>query len=326
MPKLVGDATGDEFFVLDDQRAWLSEVPGPTFLAMSVDSPHSLTTALPALLPTVAGFVHRVAWAAGGANASASGPRTAGANDVSAMARGEVAAAAAVPTSGAPALSWTTDYETGTIVATVLCGSGGGGSGDDGEGEVVDDCALPRTVRLWTAGTCLGQAPRRDFRLLNLDSSTLAAQGGCSLCGGAVDEAHCANLKAGLWRNATLEPDWARDPAGNTYAARVEVPPVAAGGAPQAWTAFFVAATFHGAAPGMPPPAKWAAGAASAAAEGAKEAEGGQEDCGAHPLSRRRFCLPVTLVGDMTVTTTIAVLPDVLPYACEGESCAGTLV
>ena len=279
MPKLVGDATGDEFFVLTDQRNWVDEMPGPTYLTMNPDSPHALTTALPSLLPSMAGFIHRLIY--NGTESS----------------------------SAAPALSFTTDYGSNvsdaSIIVTVECNQGGGVIG-------ADDCDLPRTVRLWTAESCLGEAPRRDFRMINIDGQTL--EGGCGLCGVAYDP-YCLNLKAGLWRNETLRPDLVLDPSGRTYRATQAVPPVDE--AKQAWVAFFVSATFHGAAPSMPN---------GSSARSSDIGEHNDESCEAHPIEKRRFCIPVTRVGDIAVTTTVAVLPDRLPFECSGEGCTGYLL
>ena len=83
-----------------------------------------------------------------------------------------------------------------------------------------------------------------------------------------------------------------------------------------------MAVTFHEAAPGMP-----RGQSDRSRSGGGSEAGGSDSSCEAHPAAPwRRYCIPVTALGDITVTTTVAILPDLLPYNCSGEACDGGLV
>ena len=289
MPKLVGDAAGDEWFMPDDARNWIDDMPAPLALFISPDSPHSLSPALPALLPTMAGFIHRIA---SGFNATAAAAATAAASHSS------LSAASAAP--AAPAIKWAVDYGAGAITMTIDCAD-------------TTDCYLARTVRHWSADSCSAQA-RRDFRLMNRDIVTFANQteDPCRLCGAVATSDLCFNLKSGLWRNKTLSPDTELDPTGNTYVASQPVPALDPDN--QLWSAFFVAVTFHDAASGM-------RGSYSKAE--LKESGGGSDSCEEHIIAGRRYCLPVVALGDMTVTSQLAILPDYLPFSCSGEQCQG---
>jgi len=54
MPKLVVDATGDEFFMPDDDHYWWGMLPGETYRLMIANAEHSMATGL---LPLVTGVV-----------------------------------------------------------------------------------------------------------------------------------------------------------------------------------------------------------------------------------------------------------------------------
>jgi PhoPQ-activated pathogenicity-related protein len=87
MPKLVIDATGDEFFMPDDDWYWWgnngAELPGETYRLMVSNAEHSMATGIPTVLEGMNGFVHSINY---------NGVR--------------------------PNLTWTTDRETGVITAT----------------------------------------------------------------------------------------------------------------------------------------------------------------------------------------------------------------
>lgn len=63
MPKLVLDATGDEWFLPDDSRYWIEDLweNGPTSLVMFADAEHSLATAFPSMVPDLAAFISNIA-------------------------------------------------------------------------------------------------------------------------------------------------------------------------------------------------------------------------------------------------------------------------
>lgn len=64
LPKLVMSMTGDEFFVLDSSRYWMErmkEEGGEVHNSLHPDADHSSVTALPSLIPSLAGFVSNVA-------------------------------------------------------------------------------------------------------------------------------------------------------------------------------------------------------------------------------------------------------------------------
>ncbi|ETO36321.1 hypothetical protein RFI_00742 [Reticulomyxa filosa] len=58
IPKLVIDATNDEFFMPDDEYYWWPQFPEPRFFEMVPDAEHSLSTGIEQLVPTVATFVN----------------------------------------------------------------------------------------------------------------------------------------------------------------------------------------------------------------------------------------------------------------------------
>jgi PhoPQ-activated pathogenicity-related protein len=60
IPKLVIDACGDEFFLLDDDRQWWGELPGKTWRLMVQNAEHSLLTGLLPVLDSVAGFIEGI--------------------------------------------------------------------------------------------------------------------------------------------------------------------------------------------------------------------------------------------------------------------------
>ena len=86
LPKLVSDATGDEWFVPDDARHWIERAKeyGPVSLSMIPDAEHSMITGLPSLLPNLGSFFHNVA--SGRVN---------------------------------PSISWTADYDAGKVSASL---------------------------------------------------------------------------------------------------------------------------------------------------------------------------------------------------------------
>jgi len=57
MPKLVVSASGDEFFLPDDQRFWWDKMPEPKNLLVVQNAEHSMATGFLTLLPAVAAFV-----------------------------------------------------------------------------------------------------------------------------------------------------------------------------------------------------------------------------------------------------------------------------
>lgn len=272
MPKLVMDATGDEWFLLDDSRYWIADMweNGPTSLVMIPDAEHSMATAFPSMVPDLAAFLGNVATA-----------------------------------SPLPSMTWSIDYEVGAIRVTL-----------DEVG-----ATFARTVQVLTASTCHAEAPRRDFRLANLDLQTF---GSCS-CGTAIDDRMCSNLEAGLWVNATVGPDLLFDPSGNTYTASVEIPDRKQ----LRWTAFYITVDFHGVSPQLLSTTTTTATTATWNAKENQQRDGGGDspggDCSRHFLERKR-CLPQVATGDLQLSTTVAVVPDYEPYTCYGEQCQGELL
>jgi PhoPQ-activated pathogenicity-related protein len=60
MPKLVLGATGDEFFLLDDDQFWWNQIPGQTFRLMIPNAEHSLDTGILTVINGVSGFYHAI--------------------------------------------------------------------------------------------------------------------------------------------------------------------------------------------------------------------------------------------------------------------------
>ena len=64
MPKLVVDATGDEFFVLDDWAFWTDKgfpsLPGNNHFLMAPDTEHSLATGILEIVPSISAFINVV--------------------------------------------------------------------------------------------------------------------------------------------------------------------------------------------------------------------------------------------------------------------------
>jgi PhoPQ-activated pathogenicity-related protein len=56
MPKLVCDATGDEFFMPDDDYYWWGDLEGETYRLMIQNAEHSMATGIPELVPGIIGF------------------------------------------------------------------------------------------------------------------------------------------------------------------------------------------------------------------------------------------------------------------------------
>jgi PhoPQ-activated pathogenicity-related protein len=82
MPKLVIDATGDEFFATDDDKYWWGQIPGETLRLMLPNAEHTCATGLLDLLPGIISYYTAIVQQV---------PR--------------------------PQLSWVMDYDKGTIVA-----------------------------------------------------------------------------------------------------------------------------------------------------------------------------------------------------------------
>jgi hypothetical protein len=138
----VCDATGDEFFLPDDDALWWGKLPGDTYRLMVANTDHGFATGLPTLMPSFAGFVE-------GVLASAS----------------------------PPVFSWTIDAVTGDItvvsktapssvrmVALGVVNSGEKrGGGCNGRASCsLPACASSTQVTMWYANTNSGL--RRDFR------------------------------------------------------------------------------------------------------------------------------------------------------------------
>lgn len=60
MPKLVLGATGDEFFLLDDDRQWWGQLRGKTWRLIIPDAEHSLDTGLLTTITGVSGFYYAI--------------------------------------------------------------------------------------------------------------------------------------------------------------------------------------------------------------------------------------------------------------------------
>jgi len=60
MPKLIIDATGDEFFMMDDDQPWWSDMPNPKARLMIQNAEHSLATGLFEVLDSVISFIGAV--------------------------------------------------------------------------------------------------------------------------------------------------------------------------------------------------------------------------------------------------------------------------
>jgi len=60
MPKLVVDATGDEFFMPDDDHYWWGMLPGETYRLMVANAEHSMATGLLPLITGATSFVNSV--------------------------------------------------------------------------------------------------------------------------------------------------------------------------------------------------------------------------------------------------------------------------
>jgi len=60
MPKLVIDATGDEFFMPDDDHFWWGELPGETYRLMVANADHSMSTGLGPLYMGLSSFYQSI--------------------------------------------------------------------------------------------------------------------------------------------------------------------------------------------------------------------------------------------------------------------------
>lgn len=60
MPKLVVGATGDEFFLLDDDQFWWDQLPGKNLRLMVPNAEHSLDTGILTVLNGVSGFYYSI--------------------------------------------------------------------------------------------------------------------------------------------------------------------------------------------------------------------------------------------------------------------------
>lgn len=60
IPKLVIDAGGDEFLMVDDNHYWYAEMPGETHLLMVQDADHGMSTGLEQLVPSLVSFLQAV--------------------------------------------------------------------------------------------------------------------------------------------------------------------------------------------------------------------------------------------------------------------------
>ena len=59
LPKLLIDATGDEFMLLTDQRLWWHDMTGDKYHIISPNTEHSLATGITELLPSIAEWINR---------------------------------------------------------------------------------------------------------------------------------------------------------------------------------------------------------------------------------------------------------------------------
>lgn len=60
IPKLMVDAGGDEFLMVDDNYYWYDQMPGETHLLMVQDADHSMATGLEQVVPGVSAFFKSV--------------------------------------------------------------------------------------------------------------------------------------------------------------------------------------------------------------------------------------------------------------------------
>jgi PhoPQ-activated pathogenicity-related protein len=60
IPKLVIDACGDEFFLIDDDRQWWGELPGKTWRLMVHNAEHSMATGLLSVIDSASGFLEGI--------------------------------------------------------------------------------------------------------------------------------------------------------------------------------------------------------------------------------------------------------------------------
>ena len=155
--------------------------------------------------------------------------------------------------------------------------------------------------------------------MINIDKQTL----GTCPCGPDIDDSKCFNLRAGIWRNATIAADTGLDAQGLTYRAAMD-PSKASDGSFHAWEAMFIAVTFHDAAPRMKK--KGAEGSEYDADVGSLRSRNDTSSCAEHRIEGRELCLPVVKPGDMQVSSNVMVLPDTVPFDCYGADCLGSLV
>ena len=145
--------------------------------------------------------------------------------------------------------------------------------------------------------------------MINIDKQTL----GTCPCGPDIDDSKCFNLRAGIWRNATIAADTGLDAQGLTYRAAMD-PSKASDGSFHAWEAMFIAITFHDAAPRMKK--KGAEGSEYDADVGSLRSRNDTSSCAEHRIEGRELCLPVVKPGDMQVSSNVMVLPDTVPFDC----------
>jgi PhoPQ-activated pathogenicity-related protein len=193
-----------------------------------------------------------------------------------------------------PSIHWEMDYENGQIVVSI----------DNKWGD-----SMNPHVQMWKTNTCQGDAPRRDFRMINIDKET---KGKCP-CGPAIpgNDQQCFNMRGTIWSNSTLEVTQ-EDSNSKLYVAKLDKIPMKI---EKRWEAFMVTVTFHDVTK-----------SSSNNDKDRLNVEGGKESCKLHEIAGRKHCLPVVANGDLMMSSQVMILPDYLPASCSGEECLGELL
>jgi hypothetical protein len=220
MPKLVCDATMDEFFVLDDPNYWWNDMPYSNELNRYIIVPnaeHSQVTGILELLPATTTWARELLKTdleynqkKFGNNKKRYAPRTIEERTIKSL--------ELMDASNIPRYNWTIDSESGDII--------------------VQADRKPTSVHMWHATTC--NKHRRDFRIVNLDDPCTC---GIKLPDISGFEGLCSNLFV-FWTPEALNET---APGSLTWIAHRE-PPLF-----DRWTAFFVDLQFDGPKPESPP-------------------------------------------------------------------------
>ena len=220
MPKLVCDATMDEFFLLDDTWYWWNDMPYANELNHYVLVPnaeHSQATGILELLPAVTTWARELLRADSEYTNKRTNKNGREYLSKTIEERNSRSLDMIQSFSNIPRFNWTIEEKSGDIM--------------------VKSNIAPTSVRIWHATTC--NRHRRDFRIVNLDDPCTC---GIKLPEIAGFKGLCSNLFA-FWTAEELEET---EPGSLTWVAHKDGPILGR------WLAFFVDLQFDGPKPDIP--------------------------------------------------------------------------